>query len=134
MTLYLDSTALVARHVEGPGRASANEAMTSDTTWCASAVALTEALVLIDKLTDEAVLRSELEDLIRRDWDRVHVVPIDQTCLDRAAELARAQPLRLSDALHLAAADRLPRPLGFLTFDAAQIPVALSLGLDVIST
>jgi hypothetical protein len=46
----------------------------------------------------------------------------------------REQPLRLSDALHLAAADRLPRPLQFVTFDPGQIPVAMSLGFDVVST
>ena len=43
----------------------------------------------------------------------------------------REQPLRLADALHLAAADRLPRPLRFVTLDPAQIPVALALGFDV---
>ena len=45
----------------------------------------------------------------------------------------REQPLRLADALHLAAADRLPRPVTFVTFDPMQIPVALSLGFDVVS-
>jgi hypothetical protein len=45
----------------------------------------------------------------------------------------RSQPLRLSDALHLAAADRLPRPVSFVTFDPAQIPVALALGFELIS-
>ncbi|HTH06609.1 MAG TPA: PIN domain-containing protein, partial [Ilumatobacteraceae bacterium] len=67
-------------------------------------------------------------------WDRYAVVPIDQRCLDRAAALMRDQPLRLADALHLAAADRLPRPITYVTFDPAQIPVALSLGFDVISS
>jgi hypothetical protein len=38
------------------------------------------------------------------------------------------------DALHLAAADRLPRPLTYLTFDPGQIPVALALGFEVAST
>jgi len=67
-------------------------------------------------------------------WDRIAVVPVDQPCLDRAARLMREQPLRLSDALHLAAADRLPRPLRFVTFDPAQIPVALSMEFEVLST
>ena len=35
------------------------------------------------------------------------------------------------DAVHLAAADRLPAPVTFLTFDPSQIPVALALGLQV---
>ncbi len=134
MTVYVDASALVARHIEGPGRAVARAAMTADDRWCTSALALIEALVLVDRLTDEPSVRAELEDLVRLDWDRCHVVPVDQRCLDRAGELARTQPLRLSDALHLAAADRLPRPVRFLTFDPGQIPVALSLDLDVVST
>jgi predicted nucleic acid-binding protein len=134
VTLVLDTSALVARHLAVPARAVALEAMRADPDWCASALALTEALVLIDRLTDEPGVRADLEDAVRLDWDRVAVVPVDAACLDRAADLARAQPLRLSDALHLAAADRLPRPLRFVTFDPGQIPVALALGFDVVST
>ena len=134
MTLVLDTSALVARHLAVPARSVAVEAMAADPAWCASALALTEALVLIDRLTDEPELRRELEDAVRLDWDRIAVVPLDAACLDRAADLARLQPLRLSDSLHLAAADRLPRPLRFLTFDPGQIPVALALGFDVVST
>ncbi|QXC61296.1 type II toxin-antitoxin system VapC family toxin [Aquihabitans sp. G128] len=57
------------------------------------------------------------------------MVPLDQGCLDRAAELTREHPLRTVDALHLAAATRLPGPVTFVTFDPRQIPVALALGL-----
>ena len=53
----------------------------------------------------------DLEDLVRLTWDRLAIVPVDQRCIDRATVLMREQPLRLSDALHLAAADRLPRPV-----------------------
>jgi predicted nucleic acid-binding protein len=134
MTLAVDTSALVARHLAVPARAVAVEAMRDDPDWCASALALTEALVLIDRLTDDPGLRTDLEDAVRLDWDRLAVVPLDAACLDRAAELARARPLRLSDSLHLAAADRLPRPLRFLTFDPGQIPVALALGFEVVST
>jgi predicted nucleic acid-binding protein len=79
------------------------------------------------------VLHADLEDALRLTWDHLAVVPLDQRCLDRAAELMREQPLRLADAMHLAAADRLPRPLTYLTLDPAQIPVALSMGFDVVS-
>ena len=41
------------------------------------------------------------------------------------------QPVRLTDAIHLAAAERLPGPVRFVTFDPAQIGVALGLGFDV---
>ena len=126
MTLALDTSALVARHLAIPAREVATEAMDADSEWCASALALTEALVLIDRLTDEPELRD--------DWERIATVPVDQACLDRAAELGRGQPLRTIDALHLAAADRLPRPVTFVTFDHRQLGVALALGFDVVST
>jgi uncharacterized protein len=134
MTLALDTSALLALAVDGPQRQVVLDALAGHPVWCASAMALTEALPAIDRLTDELVLRDDLEDAVRLAWDHLHVVPLDQRCLDRAAALARSQPVRLSDALHLAAAERLPPPIRFVTFDPAQIGVALGLGFDVIST
>jgi predicted nucleic acid-binding protein len=134
VTVVLDTSALVALAVDGPQRAVVLEALDRDPIWCASAMALTEALPTIDRLTDEAVLRSDLEDAIRLIWDHLHVVPLDQRCLDGAASLARTQPVRLTDAVHLTAAARLPPPVSFVTFDPAQIGVALGRGFDVIST
>lgn len=134
MTVVLDTSALVALHVPGAARTVVQQTMQLDQTWCASALALSEAIALIDHLTDETVLREDLEDALRRTWDYVAVVPVDQRCLNDAARLTREQPLQISDAIHLAAAQRLPHPIRYVTFDAGQIPVALSLGFEVIST
>jgi len=132
VTIALDTTALLSRFLEGPTRATVLDAMTADHDWCASALALSEALMLVDRLGDDPGRTDDLRRALRDDWERIHVVPVDQLCLDRAAELGRTQPLRTVDAIHLAAADRLPRPVTFLTFDPTQIPVALSLGFDVL--
>ncbi|MGD9996097.1 MAG: type II toxin-antitoxin system VapC family toxin [Ilumatobacteraceae bacterium] len=134
MTLYLDASALVALHLDQPARTVVHDAMDADPDWCTSGLTLMESLALVDRVTDEPIIRDDLEDLVRLTWDRLAVVPVDQRCIDRATTLMRNQPLRLSDALHLAAADRLPRPVRFVTFDPAQIPVALALGFDVVST
>lgn len=134
MTLALDTTALLGRYLTGPHRQVVVDAMTADAVWCASALALAEALPLVDRVTDNPVDRDRLRRALRDDWERAHVVPVDALCLDRAAELSREQPLRTVDALHLAAADRLPPPVTFVTFDPRQIPVALALGFDVVST
>lgn len=131
MTVFFDASAVMALHIESPLRAIAAAEIGSPT--CVSALAFTEALALIGKVTDEPSLRVDLEDALRLQWDRYAVVPVDQRCLDRAADLLRDQPLRLADAIHLAAADRLPRPVTFVTFDPTQIPVALSMGFDVVS-
>jgi predicted nucleic acid-binding protein len=133
VTVYLDASALVAAHLDTPARRVVRDALAGDPDWCSSGLTLMESLALIDRVVDQPLLRSDLEDLVRLTWDRVAIVPVDQRCLDRAATLMREQPLRLSDALHLAAADRLPRPISFVTFDPGQIPVALALGFDVVS-
>ncbi len=134
MTLFLDTTALLARYLEGPARETALAAMSADLDWCASALALSEALMLVDRLGDDPQRTDALRRAMRDDWERIHIVPVDQRCLDRAAELGRTQPVRTVDAIHLAAADRLPQPLTYLTFDPGQIPVALALGFEVSST
>lgn len=134
MTVFLDTSALVACVIEAPGRSIVHSALDEDPHWCASTLALTEALALVPRLTDEDVLRNEIEDAIRLLWDRVALVPVDPICLDRAAAIARDQPVRVAHAIHLASAERLPRPVRYLTFDPAQIPVALSLGFDVVSS
>lgn len=133
MTLALDTTALLSRFLEGPTRNVVLDAMATDSDWCASALALSEALMLVDRLGDDPARTDDLRRALRDDWERIHVVPVDQLCLDRAAELGRTQPVRTVDAIHLAAADRLPRPVTFVTFDPTQIPVALALGFEVIS-
>ena len=132
--LALDSSALLARYLGGTTREVALDAMAADDDWCASSLALSEVLVLIERVSALAGERDALRRAVRDDWERVHVVPVDQACLDRAAELGRTQPVRTVDAIHLAAADRLPRPLTYCTFDSRQIPVALALGFDVTST
>jgi uncharacterized protein len=133
MTLALDTSALLGRYLSGPHRQVVIDAMSSDPVWCASALAQAEALGLVDRVCDVPSDGDALRRALRDDWERIHVVPVDQRCLDRAAELTREQPLRTVDALHLAAADRLPRPVTFVTFDPRQIPVALALGFEVAS-
>jgi predicted nucleic acid-binding protein len=133
MTVALDASGLLARYLSGPAGDVARAAMAGDPVWCASALALTEALMVVDQLDADPTEREELRRALRDDWERVHVVPVDGRCLDRAAELGRTQPLRTVDALHLAAADRLPRPLTYVTFDPRQIPVAVGLGFSVVS-
>ena len=134
MTLALDTTALLSRFLEGPTRPAVIAAMDADPEGGGRARALSEALMLVDRLGDDPGRTDDLRRAIRDDWERIHVVPVDQRCLDRAAELGRTQPLRTVDAIHLAAADRLPRPVTFATFDPAQIPVALALGFEVLGT
>ena len=58
MTVFFDTSAVVALHVDGPHRRLAVDAL--DGTTCVSALALTEALALVGRLTDEPVVRDDL--------------------------------------------------------------------------
>lgn len=133
MTVYLDASALLSLHVEGPARSLVRDALENDRVWASCAIALGEACAAIPRLTDEEVLRRHLEDNVRLTWDHLHVVPVDQALLDDAAALCTGQPVTMSAALHLAAARRLPPPVSFVTFEAAHIPVAFSMGFTVVS-
>jgi PIN domain nuclease of toxin-antitoxin system len=133
MSLLLDTTALLALHVACAQQRIVEQAMASNPVWCASAMALAESLAGIDRLTEEPVLREEIEDALRRTWDYIHVVPVDQRCIDEASLISRTQPVSLGSALHLAAAQRLPGPVSLVTFDPGQITIAMGMGYEIVS-
>jgi hypothetical protein len=129
--LFLDTSALVKRYVEEAGTELVLERMGSDPDWVVSSVARPEAEITLCRLGFD---RDENADVWRRlgdDWERCHVVPVDPDCLERAGEIGCRYEVRTLDAIHLAAADRLPRPLVILTFDRRQADAARSLDLDV---
>ena len=132
--LMLDTSAVLALVVDGPHRDVMLEAMGEFAMAAASAMALTEAIPTIDRLTDQQLQREDLEDEIRRLWDHLFVVPLDSRCMEDASRLARQHSMRICDAIHLSAAGRLPGPVTLATVDPSQIPIALELGFEVWST
>lgn len=129
--LFLDTSALIKRYVEEDGSPLVLRRMSEDPEWVVSAVARTEAEITLCRLgfewSDAAAVRASLD----ADWERCHVVPVDPACLERAAELGCDYQVRTLDALHLAAADRLPQGLVMLTFDRRQADAARAMGLIV---
>jgi predicted nucleic acid-binding protein len=129
--LFLDTSALVKRYVEEEGTELVLRRMDEDAEWVVSAVARTEAEITFCRLgygPDElATLRQSLLD----DWERCYVIPVDRTCLERAAEIGCHHEVRTLDAIHLAAADRLPHPIAVLTFDRRQADAGRSMDLVV---
>jgi uncharacterized protein len=131
--IAVDSSALVKRYLREPGRELVIEAMAADPVWCASELVRTEVMLALHRVAIGPRQADQLWRSFRDDWDAFHVVPVDDRCLARAVEVGAQFGLRTVDAVHLAAADRLPRPTHFLTFDRHQIPGALAIGLQVIS-
>jgi predicted nucleic acid-binding protein len=133
VTVFLDTSALVRRYVAEPGRELVVEAMDADGDWVASALARTETMITLHQLAAGPRQQARLWSSFRDDWAAFAVVPVDDRCLARAVELGAEYGVRLVDAIHLAAADRLPRPVRYVTFDRHQIPGAAALGFDVVS-
>jgi predicted nucleic acid-binding protein len=133
MALFVDTSALVRRYVDEPGRDLVCEAMASEDVWVASALARTEVMVTLHQLSAGPRQQARLWSAFRDDWDAFAVVPVDDRCLGRALELGASFAMRIVDAIHLASADRLPRPVRYLTFDRHQIPAASALGFQVVS-
>lgn len=129
--LVLDTSALLKRYVAEPGTEEVLAAMDLDPLWFASALCECEARVALCHLGFDPPLLDEQLSALASDWQRFHVIPVDDRCLERAAEIGCEQRVRTLDAIHLAAAERLPRPTPFLTFDRHQSRAAVALGLEV---
>lgn len=133
MALFLDTSALLRRYVHGPGRQLVVDAMAADGDWCASALCRSEVLLALHRLAGTPAQAGRLWSQLRDDWDAFVVIPVDDRCLALAVEVGAAYGLRTVDAVHLAAAARLPRPASYATFDRRQIPAAAALGFDVVA-
>lgn len=131
--LAIDTSALVRRYVRSAGHGLVTEAMADDDVWCASALARAETLQALHQVAVSTRQHDALWQSLRGDWDAFHVVPIDDRCLAHAVEIGSSFRVRSVDAIHLAAADRLPKPIRYLTFDRRQIPAAAALGFEVVA-
>lgn len=129
--LFVDTSALVKRYLDEPGTDLVIRRMNEDPMWAASVLARTEAEITLCRLALAPDGHADVWQRLREDWDRCHVVPVDAACLERAAEIGCAHGARTLDAVHLAAAGRLPPPLVVLTFDRRQADAARAMGLVV---
>ena len=128
--LAVDTSALVKRYVDEPGSDEVTALMDDDPQWCASELVRCEATILLARLATSRRQADHLTRLFHADWDAFHVVPVDERCLSRAAEIGADFGLRVVDAIHLAAATRLPAPVRYLTLDPRQVLPAVALDLE----
>jgi predicted nucleic acid-binding protein len=129
--LFLDTSALLKRYVLEEGTDLVLESMAQDGSWTASALAQAETEVTLCHLGLSRRAETEQRRRLRADWERFLVVPVDGRCLLRATEVGCQHRVRTLDAIHLAAAERLPGPLSFLTFDLRQAAAAQAMSLEV---
>ncbi len=129
--LFLDTSALLKRYVAEEGTELVLRRMDEDPSWAVSALARSEAEIALCRLGFGPDGVEAARERLREDLERCHVVPVDPACLDRAAEIGCRYEVRTLDALHLAAADRLPAPVVLLTFDRRQADAARWMDLAV---
>lgn len=133
MSLYVDTSALVRRYLHDRHRPLVIDTMAADDPWCASALVRTEAQLVLHRASVSARQQTELWRTLRDEWEAFWIVPLDDRCMARAVEVGATYGVRIVDAVHLAAASRLPAPVRYLTFDRQQIPAAAALGFEVVS-
>jgi predicted nucleic acid-binding protein len=109
------------------------DAMAGDDAWCASALVRSETQLALHRAAVSARQQAELWRALRDEWEAFWVVPLDERAMARAVEIGATYGVRMVDAIHLAAADRLPGPVRYLTFERQQIPAADALGFEVVS-
>ena len=129
----LDSTAVLQRYLPGEYRDLVLSEMGESNYWIATELVKTEILLTLHQAAVSSTHYEELSRIFRNDWDFFHVIPIDSRCLNHASHIGAQFGLKLVDALHLAALDRIPRPLKYLTFDHSQISAAVELGIEVVT-
>lgn len=133
--LVVDTSALLCRYLPDARRRFVADVMasTGGVPVVVSALARAEVLLALHNAAGSPERHQSLWDAVRRDWDRFWEVPLDGRCLARAIEIGARYGLSVTDAVHLAAADRLPGPILYLTLDRRQIPGAADLGFEVSS-
>ncbi len=129
--LHIDATALVRRHLDDPFRSFVNDAMREAEHWTTSALSVTECRLMIQAAQLPPAEHTRTIGALMLDIEAMWVVPVDGRCLARATELGATYGLGTIEAIHLASADRLPRPAELLTFDRRQIPAATTLDLGL---
>jgi hypothetical protein len=134
MTVFLDTSALLKRYVEESGHDLVNNTLRTDSDWCASAITRTETQLCLHRIATGKFDQERLWSAFRDDWDAFASVPVDDRLLISASEIGATFGLRTTDAIQLASAARLPRPITFLTFEFAQMSAAVELGLNVLTT
>jgi len=133
LILAVDTSALLRRYAPDAHHQMVVDVMDEAHTIVASALALTELLVCTHRMAINADQADAAASAVQADWTRWASVPVDSRCLARASEIGTAFRVRIADAIHLAAADRLPRPVHFLSLDRRQLPAAAALGFEVIA-
>ena len=140
MILYLDTSALVKRHIQEMGTNDVISWMRAAQTIGMSVITRAEAaaafarmvrMSVIDKLTAESLLSE-----FRQHWPQYIRLRVTEITIARADAMAWEMGLRGYDAVHLASAmmwqEALQEPVTMVTYDRQLWEAAAQIGLRVL--
>ncbi len=131
--LALDTSALVKRYIDEPHSEWLAEAMDDDPEWHGSMLVACEGPIVVGRSTSSAEDLTAIDRRLTADLDQFRFVQVDGDCLADAVQIGRSFRLRTLDAVHLAAARRLPGSCRFITFDRDQTRAAAEMGLELLA-
>ena len=132
MSLYVDSSALLKRHVDEPDSNLANEILGSDESLMTARHTIVEVRRNLARLLDQGDAAAARSAFLT-DMKAFGIVELDAFTCESAASISELTGARTLDALHLAAAQRLGgSSIGFVTFDLRQAQAARTLGMTVL--
>jgi predicted nucleic acid-binding protein len=132
VALYVDTSALLKRYLDEPDSEMCERHLLGDPVWLTGRHTSVEIRRNLGRLLDGEALAVAREQFAA-DWQRMHVVELDELTCEIAADVAEATGARSLDALHLGAVSRVGKgSLVLLTFDIRQAQAARALGFTVI--
>lgn len=132
MITALDSSAAASIFVAHPASQAVTRLVDEADEVVTSALCRTELSVALTGNAPTGPLARQWADELGRMWQRFWTIPVDQECLDLAADLAIEFQLPIPPLLPLAAFARIAGPVQLLSLDSRQVAPAVSLGLRVV--
>jgi predicted nucleic acid-binding protein len=133
VSTYVDSSALLKRYVDEADSADADALLRADHSLMTARHTIVEVRRNLARLLsgrDLVAARAAFAD----DLHSISIIELDEATCDSAALIAESTGGRTSDALHLAAAQRVSAPgVGFLAFDLRHAQAARAIGLSVVT-
>ena len=87
MSLYVDSSALLKRYIDEPESEACESYLLADPVWITGRHTCVEVRRNLSRLLADPAL-ADARSQFDRDWQRMHVVELDETTCDIAADLA----------------------------------------------
>ncbi len=137
--MYFDTSALIKRYVDEPGRREVLELLRRNSCVTSAVVPVEVRSALRRRASEGALVGRRLSEILKHfAADRAFwtLVEVSSGVLAAAESLAAAHPLRALDAIHLASAQMFaarvtaPKPT-FVSADARQTAVAAALGMTI---